>query len=51
MNTTSGTTVNTKAATAVMAVSLLFAVLFGSPVGSATAEPETGVVSLQAVGQ
>ncbi|MGB7964461.1 MAG: hypothetical protein WCF12_16080 [Propionicimonas sp.] len=51
MNTTSGTTVNTKAATAVMAVSLLFAVLFGSPVGSTTPEPDTAVVSLQAMGQ
>ncbi|MGB7963119.1 MAG: hypothetical protein WCF12_09220 [Propionicimonas sp.] len=45
MNTNSPTSVNSKAVIAVMAVFLFFAVLFGSPAGSATAEPNPVVVA------
>lgn len=51
MNTNSRATVNTTAATAAIAITLLIAVLFGAPPGAATAQPVTGVVAQHVAGQ
>ena len=47
MKMNSAAPMNTAAASAVIAVFLLVAVLFGSPPGSAPAGAETGVVAVQ----
>lgn len=51
MNTNSSATVNIKAAIAAMAISLLIAVLFGTPAGAISEAPDGSAFSLQVMGR